>query len=379
MPLLRLAFRPFYLGAAASAVVLMLLWPAVYAGRLALATGIAPVLWHAHEMLFGFVAAVVVGFLLTAGKTWTQLPTPRGRMLGFLFLLWAGARVAAVVAPYAVFFYLDVVFLPLIAALFIDLLVRAKNWRNLAIAGVLALLSIANLFFHLASSKALGLDPMRALHGGLALLVLLETLIAGRVIPMFTASVNPGLRVPRHAKLESAVPIATVSGLALWVFDGPAMLSAVVLFLAAALQAARALSWFPWKSKGRPILWMLHASYAWMPAGLAMLAAARIEMMPLSAAVHALAVGATGGLVLSMMTRTARGHTGRPVVASRLEVAAYGCLAAAALLRVLASMSTAVHLPALLAAGSLWIAAFALYLRVFTPWLMTARADGRDG
>ena len=138
-PLLRLGFRPFYLGAAAYAVVAMGLWFVVFTGRMAVAPRLSPVLWHAHEMLYGFVIAVIVGFLLTAGQVWTQLSTPRGPALGALFALWAAARVAAVCGPYALFFLLDGSFLIIVAAVFIGLLVRSGNRRNAAIGGVLAL------------------------------------------------------------------------------------------------------------------------------------------------------------------------------------------------------------------------------------------------
>ena len=130
MPLFRLGFRPFYLGAAVCAVVFMLLWQQVFVGSLVPRSGLAPVLWHAHEMLFGIVCAVVVGFLFTAGKTWTGLPTPRGAFLGALLLLWASGRLASLLAPYPVYFTLDVAFLLIVAALFLDLLVRAGNRRN---------------------------------------------------------------------------------------------------------------------------------------------------------------------------------------------------------------------------------------------------------
>ena len=143
-PLLRLGFRPFYLGAALFAVLAMPLWIALFLGQLTLPLAVPPVLWHAHEMLFGFAVAVIVGFLLTAGKAWTGLATPRGAFLGAMVLLWAAARVAAVVGPYPVYALLDLVLLPLVAAVMVDLLVRARNRRNLPLAGILVLLSLAD-------------------------------------------------------------------------------------------------------------------------------------------------------------------------------------------------------------------------------------------
>jgi uncharacterized protein involved in response to NO len=380
MPLFRLGFRPFYLGAAACAAIFMGLWAGVYGGDVVLASGLPPVLWHAHEMLFGVVTAVIVGFLFTAGKTWTGLPTPRGALLGSLFLLWLSGRIASMVAPYTVYFMLDIAFLPIVAALFFDLLMRARNLRNLPIAAVLILLAATNLAYHLAASGALALPAVRALHAGIGLVVVLVSIIAGRVIPMFTMSVTPGLQITPHPRRDLAAIAISVTGLALWVIGVWPLASAALLLIAAALHTARLLSWSPWVSRRRPILWVLHVSYAWLCAGLALLAAAQAGWLPMSMGVHALTVGAISGMVIGMITRTARGHTGRPLQASKAEAAAYAMLLLAALVRVAAAAVPApAQTMALIAAGGLWIGAFTLYLVRFAPWLVTPRVDGKDG
>jgi uncharacterized protein involved in response to NO len=345
-----------------------------------LASGLPPVLWHAHEMLFGVVTAVIVGFLFTAGKTWTGLPTPRGALLGSLFLLWLSGRIASMVAPYTVYFMLDIAFLPIVAALFFDLLMRARNLRNLPIAAVLILLAATNLAYHLAASGALALPAVRALHAGIGLVVVLVSIIAGRVIPMFTMSVTPGLQITPHPRRDLAAIAISVTGLALWVIGVWPLASAALLLIAAALHTARLLSWSPWVSRRRPILWVLHVSYAWLCAGLALLAAAQAGWLPMSMGVHALTVGAISGMVIGMITRTARGHTGRPLQASKAEAAAYAMLLLAALVRVAAAAVPApAQTMALIAAGGLWIGAFTLYLVRFAPWLVTPRVDGKDG
>jgi uncharacterized protein involved in response to NO len=148
------------------------------------------------------------------------------------------------------------------------------------------------------------------------------------------------------------------------------------------LQVHRLWSWQSFATRGRPILWVLHLAYAWIPIGLALLALSALGLMGASAGVHALAVGGTGGLIIGMITRTARGHTGRPLQASRLEVAAYGLVLAAALLRVLVPLVAPQGLPygvPLIAAAAAWSGAFVLYLWVFTPWLLATRLDGKDG
>ncbi len=384
IPLLRLGFRPFYLGAAAFAALSVPLWVAMVLGRLGAPAALPPLLWHAHEMLFGFAAAVIVGFLLTAGKAWTGLATPRGATLGALALLWLGARVTALVGPPALHAALDTLLLPIVAGLLAAVLLRAGNRRNLPLPLILLLLAAANAAFHLASLGIVTFAPMAALHAGLGLIVMIECVMAGRVIPAFTASATPGLKLRSEPRWEQATLALTAIGLAAWVFAPPGPMPAAALGLAAALHARRLWNWQPMVTRQRPILWVLHAAYAWIPIGLALLALAQLGVVGTSPGVHALAVGATGGLIIGMITRTARGHTGRPLQASRLEVAAYALVLAAALLRTLAPLLAA-WLPAvpyvipLVAAAVAWSAAFGLYLWVFAPWLVSARLDGKDG
>jgi uncharacterized protein involved in response to NO len=215
---------------------------------------------------------------------------------------------------------------------------------------------------------------------GLALIVMLECVIAGRVIPAFTANATPGLKLRVSRPLEAATLFATALALALWVFAPPGAVGAVTLVVAATLQVLRQLQWRPLMTRHRPILWILHAAYAWIPIGFALLAFAQLGAASESAGVHALAVGATGGLIIGMITRTARGHTGRPLRASNAEVLAYLLVMTAAVLRVAIPLIAPQYLTASLVCAALaWSAAFAIYLFVFAPWLVRARLDGKDG
>ena len=380
LPLLRLGFRPFYLGAAVYAMLAVPVWVAVVLGQWHLASSVSPLLWHAHEMLFGFVAAVIVGFLLTAGKAWTGQATPRGASLGALALLWLAARLAALGAPYVVFALLDLVLLPLVAAVLLAVLVRAGNRRNLPLVVLLALLATANLAFHLAVLGVVDIAPLRALYAGLALVVMIECVMAGRVVPAFTMSATPGLTLRSRPRLAAVTLAVTALALASWVFGAPGLPAAGLGAAAAALHLWRLATWRPWLTRHRPILWVLHAAYAWLPVGLVLLALAEAGAIPVSAGVHALAVGATGGLIIGMITRTARGHTGRLLRVSSREVLAYALVMLAAVLRVLVPFLAApLHTPALAAAALAWSGAFALYLWVYVPWLCAARLDGKDG
>lgn len=380
LPLLRLGFRPFYLCAALLAALAVPLWIAMFFNLLSLNPAVPPVLWHAHEMLFGFATAVIVGFLMTAGKAWTGLATPRGAFLGGLVTLWLAARIAALVAPYPVYAVLDGMFLPIVAVIFLTLLLRARNRRNLPLAGILILLSVSNVAFHLAVTQNLAIPPLGALHAGLALIIMIECVMAGRVIPAFTMSATPGLKLTTNPKLELITLLLTALGLALWVFAPPGWVTLVILAFASGLHFHRQWQWHPLVTRHRPLLWILHAAYAWIPLGLGLLALAQMAVVPVSAGLHALAVGATGGLIIGMITRTARGHTGRPLKASKYEVTAYALVMAAAVLRALLPLVSPELLSvSLVGAGLAWTAAFTIYLVIYTPWLMQSRLDGQDG
>ncbi|MBA4175374.1 MAG: short-chain dehydrogenase [Leptothrix sp. (in: Bacteria)] len=379
-PLFRLGFRPFYLGAAAFALFAIPYWIAGLLGLVALPPTMPPLLWHAHEMLYGFAVAVIVGFLLTAGKAWTGLATPRGATLAALAGLWLAARLAAAWAPYAVYALLDLALLPWVALVLIRVLLKAGNRRNLPLGAILLLLATANLSFHAAVLGWLNIDPLRALHAGLALVVMIECVIAGRVIPAFTMSALPGRQLKVPVWLERSTLAATALSLAAWVLLPAHPVTAAGFVAVALLHAARWWRWQPWCTRARPILWVLHAAYAWLPVGFLLLAWAQLGGVAASAGIHALAVGATAGLIVGMVTRTARGHTGRLLKVSRLEVAAYLLVAGAAVARVLLPLVAPEHTADwLVLAAAAWATAFALYLWVFTPWLLSSRLDGKDG
>lgn len=379
-PVLRLGFRPFYFAGSLLAILIVPVWVALFLGQIQLATNVPPLLWHAHEMLFGFAVAIIVGFLLTAGKAWTGLATPRGALLGALVLLWLAARVASIAGPYTLYAVLDLMLLPIVAIVMVSLVLRSRNFRNLPLGLMLVLLAGANLAFHLAVSDVINIAAITPLYAGMALIVMIECVIAGRVIPAFTMAVNPGLKLVARPWVERLALGSTALGLLLWVFAPASALGLVVLALACGLHVTRMLGWRTRLALSRPILLVLHMAYAWIPLGLGLLALAQIGLVSASTGVHALAVGATGGLIIGMLTRTARGHTGRPLLASRAEVLAYGLVMLAAVLRVLLPLVLpSLYTVSLVAAAAAWTAAFAIYLWIFTPWLLRTRLDGKDG
>ncbi|KAI5914369.1 NnrS family protein [Thauera sp. 2A1] len=375
--LFALGFRPFYLLAAFFSVVAIPIWALVYSG--VLHTQIPGVWWHAHEMIFGFAAAVIVGFLFTAGKAWTGLDTPTGKPLAAIAAVWIAGRLAMAFGSSLVAALVDVVFLPVCAAIFFAVLLRSKSKRNYFIGGLLSVLSLANLAFHLAQLGIVALDPLKVLHLALSLIVLLETIIAGRVVPMFTANALRGVKQWRNKGFDYTAIGFTAAALVLWVADaGP--WGAAVAVVAALMQFARTWGWNPLATRVNPLLWVLHVSHLWIPVGLLLLASTQLGMVPRSAGIHALAIGSTGGLIIGMITRTALGHTGRMLTAGPVETTAYVLVQIAAVARVLtvaaipAAATGGVHL-----AATLWAIAFALYAWRYFPFLTRARVDGKPG
>src|SRR5574337_532148 len=238
-PLLRLGFRPFYLGSALLACLSVPLWIAIFLGRIQLQLEMPPLLGHAHEMLFGFAAGVVVGFLLTAVKAWTGLETARGPLLGALILLWLAARVAALVAPYPVFAALDMALLPAAAAILLRVLIKAGNKRNIPLISLLVLMAIANLVFHLSVLGAIAVPAVAALYAELALIIMVVCVMTGRVVPMFTKNVTPGLVINVPRKFELTLLAVTALTLALWVLSAPAPVVLLASLAAAVRHAVR--------------------------------------------------------------------------------------------------------------------------------------------
>lgn len=376
--LFALGFRPFYLLAALFALLAIPAWMLVLAG--VLTPPLAGVWWHAHEMLFGFAVAVIVGFLFTAGRNWTGLPTPSGRPLAALAAVWLAGRLAMALDGGVVAAAIDLAFLPLAAFALARVLVKARSKRNYFLVAMLSLLTLANLCFHLLRFGVVGGDPLVAIHFALALVVVIETAIAGRVVPMFTANALRGIHQWQHPRLNIAAIVATALALVLWASGVAGALAGALALVAALLQAVRCAGWNPRAALAKPLLWILHLSHLWIPVGLALLAAAQWGWLPRSAGIHALGIGATAGLILGMITRTALGHTGRMLESGKVEAAAYVLIQAAAAARVLTLAAfPALALVGIQVAAVAWTLAFLLYLVRYAPMLIRARVDGREG
>jgi uncharacterized protein involved in response to NO len=379
IPVLRLGFRPFYLLAGMFAAASVALWTAQYAGVLPYGHLAGP-LGHAHEMLFGFTLAVVVGFLFTAVGNWTGRATPTGAALAALALLWLAGRVLAL-TPYGwAAAAVDVAF-PLAAAVGIGIpLFRSRNRRNYFFVALLVALALADAGVHLAQLGALELPGWVGIRIALDVVLFVMAVMAGRVIPMFTNNGVPGAQARRHPLVEKAALGSVLALLAADIAQLPAPALMAILAIAAVAHAVRLALWQPWKTGRNPLVWVLHAAYAWIVAHLALRALGLAELVPPSLATHALTIGAIGGLTIGMMTRTARGHTGRPLKADRWEVACYLLIMAAAAVRVIGPLLVpASYLGTVEYAGVLWSAAFGLYAIRYWSVLTRPRLDGRPG
>ena len=377
--LFALGFRPFYLLAAVFAALSIALWAAQVAGWLGHAYLPGP-MWHAHEMLFGFTLAVVVGFLFTAGRNWSNRPTPVGVPLAALAVLWIAGRVL-VVTPYLWASALVDAAFPFAAALALALpFWAARQRRNYFFVGVLALMGWADLALHLSVLGVLNLPAFFGLRIALDVVLFVMAVMAGRVIPMFTNNGVPGAGAERRPALDRAALGAVI---ALTLADALAIEGlpmAAIAFIAAAAHALRWACWKPWRTLRVPIVWVLHAGYGWIPIHLALRAATELGAVGSSAATHALTTGAAGTLIIGMMTRTSRGHTGRSLHADAFDVAAYLAVALAAVIRVaLPVAAPALTMHAVVVSAGLWCVGFGLFAIRYAPTLIRPRLDGRPG
>ena len=377
-----LGFRPFYLLAALLGTLNVPIWVAQWHGMVPQAGNLAGMAWHAHEMVLGFAAAVITGFLFTAARNWTGLPTPTGRRLAAMAALWVAGRVAMLAGPGLLAAVVDGAFLPLVALSLWFPLKRSGN-RNLFFVGLLLLFAVANGLFHLSRLGAMPLAPTVPAQGALFLVVIIVSVMSGRVTPSFTQNAIRSARIRRVKGLDAAAIGALAATLVAQLSGAPAWLLAPLALVAAALHALRLALWDPLSTLRSPILWILHVSYAWIPIGLLLLALSAMNMdfgVAPALFIHALGAGAVGGTIIGMITRTARGHSGRPLQVGRAETAAYLLVHIGAAIRVFGPLAAPAHYGILLvAAAAAWSTAFLIYLIVYWPMLAWSRHEGGAG
>lgn len=382
-------FRPFFLGAAVYAVVLMSVW-LVWVASLAaggagdwLPVAGSPYAWHAHELVFGFAAAAIAGFLLTAVPNWTGALPLSGRPLALLFGVWLAGRCTMAlsgVLPSVVSGAADIAFLPLLGAFAARQLFVKPAARNLVFLFLIAVMTFANAAYHLSAHGYMAADPLAGPRAALLIVALMIAIIGGRIVPSFTHNYlhlnAPGSALPvRNEKLDIA-SVVSVALFALVTTAGadPRVIGFTAL-AATVLNGIRLYLWRGWSTRREPIVWVLHAGYAWLVVALAVSAASELtSTVPASLAYHAFGTGAASTMILAVMTRASLGHTGRPLEAPRAVVWSYLLVTVAGVLRVIGPIAAPAYTAAVVTAAALaWIAAFALFVVVYAPILTTPR------
>jgi uncharacterized protein involved in response to NO len=378
--ILSYGFRPFFLLGAVYAALAVPLWLWTYFGGVEPAGPFGGLAWHAHEMIFGYLGAVMAGFILTAVPNWTGRLPLSGLPLAALVALWLIGRAAMFLHPEPLTTaVLDLAFPVALAAAVWREIVAGRNLRNAPIGVLLTLFAFANLLDHAAGGSAGALESY-GIRLALAVAALLIALVGGRVTPSFTRNwmARVGL-APLPAPLDHLDRIAlAVSAVALfgWVAAPDAPPVDAAIFAAGVLLLVRLARWRGYRALAEPIVLVLHLGYLWLALSLMLLGLAgfTLSIIPASSAIHALTAGAVGTMTLAVMTRASRGHTGRPIVADATTIVIYGLVTLGALLRVLAPLLSDLYLPLLLAGGMAWSAAFALFVIAYGPMLVLRRA-----
>ncbi len=378
-------YRPFFLAAGLWATLALALWLSAFEGAPVLASVFDPLTWHAHEMLFGFVGAAIAGFLLTAIPNWTgRMPLQGAPLLGLIGLWLAGRLAVATSAvigawPAAA---VDLAFYAAVLGVVLREVIAGKNWRNLPMAVAVATFLAANALMH---AEAIGLAPTARVGWrlGIAVAVMLVVLIGGRIIPSFTRN----WLAKRRAKvlpapfggIDRAAMIAALVALAAWTMAPEALVTAALAGIAAIMILVRLARWQGHTTWAEPLVFILHVGYSWIWIGLALVAASGVSAVPPIAAVHALSAGGLATMIMALMTRATRGHTGRELRADRATSVLYVLVSVAAVLRVAGSLLPALYHPLVMSAGVFWIAAFGGFVIVYGPMLARPRPDGKPG
>jgi uncharacterized protein involved in response to NO len=376
--LLSYAFRPFFLMGGIFAILSIFIWILTLHGH-----GLpgVSILWHSHEMLLGFAMAAVAGFSLTAVANWTGRPALEGTPLAWLVSSWLAGRLAMMLSgwlPASLVFLLDMLFPVLLGLLLGREIIGGRSRRNYPLVAIIVVVAVLNVLYHLGANRWLPGGDRLAIYLLIHTLLLLVTIIAGRIVPSFTGN---WLRQQGQHQLPVDSDVINKSTLLLTVLVGLAAsfmpmhpLTGVLAFAAALVHGFRLSRWRGFATISNPLLFVLHAAYLWLPVGYALLGCTVFGwLFTPTAALHALTMGATGSMVLAVTTRVALGHTGRPLHAARATVMAYWILMLAVLLRVLGPLSESGYMLMIDLSAAGWMLAFGVFTWVYWPILSHAR------
>lgn len=387
-PLLRLGFRPFFLSGALFSVIAILLWLLMYKGVVSFSPLGGGYWWHIHEMIFGFGCAIIAGFLLTAVQNWTGVRGAQGTSLLVLFLIWLAGRISVLFPDLLgpeLTTIIDLSFLPAVAYVLGKPIIAIKQYRNLFFVPLLLLFTIANSEMHLAIYNPETFSITYAAYAGVMLVTFLMSVMAGRVVPMFTAN---GTQTPKATPLpwldkvtNGCLGVAMLYLLLQPVVGFSDTFFGVLLIIAGIFQTMRWLRWKPWITLGVPLLWSIHASIKFIAYGLIVLGFSYLIVeIPSNHIWHLLTVGGMGGLILAMISRVSLGHTGRPLSPPKAMSFAFILITLAALVRSLGPWVLPEKAMLFIdISGTFWLLAFGIFVVTYAPMLMSARKDGRPG
>jgi uncharacterized protein involved in response to NO len=376
--ILSYGFRPFFLFGAIYSSLAILIWLPMFFGSIELPIALAPRDWHVHEMLYGYLPAVMTGFLLTAIPNWTGRMPLQGGPLLVLVTFWLAGRLAvcfsALIGP-DLAAVIDVSFLVLVAAVCARKILTGRNWRNLPVLAVLTVFIMGNAAFHAEYILTGTVDF--GIRIGIAAALILVMLIGGRIIPSFTRNwlvrENPGRLPVAFARFDILVLAASAIALVFWIWSPEALLTGSALLTVAALHTTRLARWAGDRTYKDRLVLVLHVAYAFVPLGFLLLAAAAFGFVAQSAGIHAWTAGAIGMMTLAVMTRASLGHTGRVLVASAFTQTIYAAAFTAAIMRICAALEPRWSLILSIVAGLAWTAAFWLFAIEYGPILCTGR------
>ena len=379
MAFFEFAFRPFFLLASLFSIFALLLWNATLSGDLNITLYGGSLWWHMHEMLFGFVAAIIVGFLLTAVQNWTKVRSLNGTGLMLLLAVWLMARILFFFPSYLpawLIASMDIAFLPLAALALAYPIIKVKLWRNLMFIPILLLMSAANVTMHYSVASLNYSLMSQAAIAMVFLVTFVMCLMGGRVFPMFSAN---GTQTPRVEAIPWLEKLAIGSALCAVLIgsnliDLPAIVSAGIFFVASGAHAVRVFRWKIWVAYKTPLVWSLHLSYWCIALGLFLYGLSIVtDLVSRSQAIHTLTIGAMGTMILAMISRVSLGHTGREIVVGKIMTIAFAAMVAAFIIRVFASYWISDYLQVLSVSILLWVIGYGSFIALYFPILTKPR------
>jgi uncharacterized protein involved in response to NO len=377
-----LGFRPFFLLGSAWGALQIFIWVTFQAGWLPSIPYHDPIVWHAHEMIFGFATAIMTGFVLTASQNWSGKPGVQGSKLILLVALWSSARILSIIWEQQplLFAITDLAFFPLLAFFLKPYLWQESQKRNKIFFPLFLVLVGTNLTIHLNALGFTNLQTRPALFGCVFIFIIMISLIGGRVIPFFTTNVIADAKPSQNIWIEKLHLISLAVTGALVMFWEFSIITAVVALLTGIIQSIRYFLWQPWKSFRVPILLILYLGYIWIPIGLFLRVFASMGWISSSPSTHAFTSGAIGIMIYGMITRVALGHSGRKIHATPIIILGYVFIFASSVIRVFGPLVFPAHnLSFIETSGWLWMGAFTIYVFIYAPILCKPRVDGKPG